>query len=88
MIGDNILLAPYIWIDNLLDTDNITNVYRSTGDPLTTGWLNTPDGMNAARLAGEGWREDYMSLERNPWNFGIPRLIKLGFKINFTNLSL
>ena len=88
MIGDNILLVPYLWVENLLDTDNITNVYRSTGDPLTTGWLNTPDGMNAIQLSGEGWRQDYISLEKNPWNFGIPRLIKLGFKINFTNLSL
>ena len=87
-IGDNIVLAPYLWIDNLLDSDNITNVYRSTGDPLTTGYLNTSDGINAIRLAGEGWRQDYISLERNPWNFGIPRLIKLGFKINFTNISL
>jgi outer membrane receptor protein involved in Fe transport len=88
MVGDYMLIAPYVWIENLLDTDNITGVYRSTGDPLSTGWLNTEDGRNAVELAGEGWRQDFISLERNPWNFGIPRLIKLGLKINFTNISL
>jgi hypothetical protein len=88
MVGDYMLIAPYVWIENLLDTDNITSVYRSTGDPLTSGWLNTDDGRNAVELSGEGYRQDYISLERNPWNFGIPRLIKLGLKINFTNISL
>lgn len=87
MVGDYLLFAPYLWIENLLDTDNITSVYRSTGDPLTTGWLTTDEGRNNAQLAGEKWVQDYISLERNPWNFGIPRLIKLGLKINFTNIS-
>ena len=88
LISDNIIFSPYIWIQNLLDSDNITSVYRSTGDPLTTGWLNTEDGQNAITLNGEGWRQDYLSLERNPSNFGIPRLIKLGLKVNFTNIGL
>ncbi len=87
-VGNNMLITPYVWIENLLDTDNITNVYRSTGDPLTTGWLNTDAGRNAILLNGEGWRQDYVALERNPRNFGIPRLIRLGLKINFTNISL
>lgn len=88
LIGDQFSIAPYVWIENLLDARNVTSVYRSTGDPLTTDWLNTPDGQNAIALAGDGWRQDYISLERNPWNFGIPRLIKLGVQVNFNNLSL
>lgn len=88
LIGDYISISPYLWIENLLDADNVIGVYRSTGDPLTTDWLNTPNGRNAVKLAGEKWRQDYESLERNPWNFGIPRLIKLGIKVNFNNISL
>lgn len=88
MIDDFISISPYLWIENLLDADNVIGVYRSTGDPLTTDWLNTPNGRNAVKLAGESWRQDYESLERNPWNFGIPRLIKLGIKVNFNNISL
>ncbi len=36
---------------------------------------------------GEGFAQDYVALERNPANFGIPRLIKLGVKVNFSNIS-
>jgi hypothetical protein len=86
-IGD-IILSPYIWVENLLDADNITTVYRSTGSPYTTAFLNTPNGIAASELNGEGYVQDYKSLENNPGNFGIPRLIKLGFKLNFSNISL
>ncbi|HRP92404.1 MAG: carboxypeptidase-like regulatory domain-containing protein [Ignavibacteriaceae bacterium] len=86
-IGD-IFISPYIWIENLLDADNITGVYRSTGSPYTTGYLTTPGGMATSELQGEGFVQDYKSLENNPANFGIPRLIKLGFKLNFSNISL
>jgi outer membrane receptor protein involved in Fe transport len=95
--GD-IFISPYIWIENLLDADNITSVYRSTGDPNTTGWLNTTVGYaglvnNQNRLAAlgldpNGYENDYKSLESNPANYGIPRLIKLGIKLNFSNISL
>ncbi len=87
-ITDNLLLTPYLWIQNLFDADNVTTVWRSTGDPYTTGWLLTPDGLAASERNGEGFVQDYKSLERDPGNFGIPRLIRLGFKLNFTKLSL
>ncbi len=83
----NLLITPYLWIQNLLDGDNITNVWRSTGDPYTTGFLNTQNGKNAAITNGEGYVQDYKSLEEDPVNFGIPRQIRLGLKMNFGNLS-
>ena len=83
----NLLITPYLWIQNLLDGDNITNVWRSTGDPFTTGFLNTQNGKNAAITNGEGYVEDYKALERDPGNFGIPRQIRLGLKMNFGNLT-
>ena len=83
----NLLITPYLWIQNLLDGDNITNVWRSTGDPYTTGFLNTQNGKNAAITNGEGYVQDYKSLEEDPVNFGIPRQIRLGLKMNFGNLT-
>lgn len=83
----NLLITPYLWIQNVLDGDNITNVWRSTGDPYTTGFLNTQNGKNAAITNGEGYVEDYKALERDPVNFGIPRQIRLGLKMNFGNLT-
>jgi len=87
-VGNSMILTPYLWIENLLDSDNAIRVWRSTGDPLTTGWLNTVDGKAIAAQRGEGYEEDYKSIERDPRNFGIPRLIKLGFKMNFSSLGL
>lgn len=89
----NLLISPYLWVQNVFNSDNITGVYRSTGSPYTSGFLNTPDGQAAIQSAeiqqgtGEGYRQDYQALERNPGNFGIPRLIRLGLKVNFSNLG-
>ncbi|MFN3695672.1 MAG: hypothetical protein ACK4UV_11740, partial [Ignavibacterium sp.] len=85
----NAMFTPYLWIENLFDADNVVNVYRSTGSPLTTGWLSTPNGRTYAESTPnpEKFKQDYQSLERNPFNFGIPRTIKLGFKVNFTNIT-
>jgi hypothetical protein len=85
----NMLITPYIWIDNVFDADNVINVYRSTGSPWTTGYLNTAKGqavMNS-RQYPELFKADYTTLERNPDNFGIPRQIRLGLKVNFTGIK-
>jgi len=83
--------TPYLWIENLLDADNIVQVWRSTGDPYSTGWLNTPEGRAAAENQGvhkQGFIEDFKTLEKDPSNFGIPRLIKLGLKLNFDKIGI
>ncbi len=86
-IGKNLFISPYLWIENLLNSENFTSVYRSTGNPNSTGWLTTDEGKTTAKQQGENWVSDYQMLERNPDNFGIPRLIKLGIKVNFSGLS-
>ncbi len=86
-IGDNLLLTPYLWVQNLFDVDNAVNVYRSTGDPFTSGYLSTEEGKAVATDSGPDYVSDYMALERDPGNFGIPRLIRLGFRLNFSNIT-
>jgi hypothetical protein len=83
----NLMITPYLWVQNLLDADNVTNVWRSTGDPYTTGFLLTQEGRNASANNGEGYVKDYEALERDPGNFGLPRQIRLGLKMNFGNLT-
>jgi outer membrane receptor protein involved in Fe transport len=86
---NNLAITPYVWIQNLFDAINVVNVWRSTGDPYTTGWLSTAEGRAATSVTnGNLIAQDYMSLERDPNNFGIPRLIRLGLKLNFSNISL
>ena len=83
----NFYLTPYVWIENLLDQDNTVNVWRSTGSPYTTGWLSDPDAQGTIQQQGEGYVKDYETLEKNPNNFGFPRLIKLGLKLNFDRIT-
>jgi outer membrane receptor protein involved in Fe transport len=85
---ENFRISPYLWIENLLDVDNATAVYRSTGSAYTTDWLNTEEGKAIIANVGEGYAQDYHSLEMNPANFGIPRTIRLGLKVNFSTLPL
>ena len=87
-IGDHVFITPYLWVQNVFGTTNTVGVWRSTGDPFTTGWLNTEDGVLAVERNGEGFEQDYQSLERDPDNFGIPTMIRLGLKLNFTRLGL
>jgi hypothetical protein len=77
-----LLVTPYLWIQNLTGGENVNRVWRSSGDPNTTGFLNTAEGRAAILSNGEGYRQDYESLERDPINFGIPRVIRLGLKVN------
>jgi outer membrane receptor protein involved in Fe transport len=83
----NFYITPYVWIENLLDTDNPVDVWRSTGSPYTTDWLNDPDSQGTQEAVGPGYAKDYATLEKDPRNFGIPRLIKLGLKLNFDRIS-
>ena len=82
-------VTPYLWVENLFDADNPITVYQSTGDPYSTGWLNTLEGQRVAASQNDpaGYIADYKAYERNPYNFGIPRLIKLGLKINFNDIQ-
>ncbi len=80
-------ITPYVWIENLLDADNIVDVWRSTGSPNTTNWLNDPDAQGTIQQQGEGYVRDYETLEKDPNNFGIPRLIRLGLKLNFDRIT-
>jgi outer membrane receptor protein involved in Fe transport len=75
----------YLWIDNLLGTANILNVYRYTGAPGEDGWLGSPQGVNAAESAviPESYRTLYEASVNTPRNFSLPRRIYLGVAINF-----
>ena len=64
------------------------NVWRSTGSPYSTAYLVGEEGKALVKERGPDYASDYTALERDPANFGIPRLIKLGLKVNFSGLNL
>jgi hypothetical protein len=86
---DKLMITPYLLIENLFNNENIVSVYQSTGSPYTTGWLDSDEGkkVSAGKADPQAFIDDYMSYERNPFNFGIPRLIKLGLQVDFSNIQ-
>ncbi len=78
-------LRPFVWIENLLNAKNTVSVYGSTGSPYTTAFLNTDEGKKivASRPNPAAYIADYETLERDPANFGIPRMIRLGVDVSF-----
>lgn len=77
-------LTPYIWVENLFDAVNAVTVYRTTGNPYTTAWLDSDEGkkVSQAQKNPQYYIEDYKSFERTPDNFGVPRMIRIGLKMN------
>ena len=87
-IGD-VIISPYVWINNVFAAVNEVDVWRSTGSGFTTDHLNTESGKTTAinnfiQTGSDGYAQDYRSLERDPRNFGIPRQILLGIMVDFT----
>jgi hypothetical protein len=78
-------LVPYVWVINLTDQQNAVAVYRSTGDEFTAGYLETPNGQRSIANSPDpaAFVQDFRTLERDPTNFGVPRQIRLGLKLNF-----
>lgn len=83
---DRLSISPYLWVENVFDAVNPVEVYRTTGSPYTTEWLETAEGQAAAESSPvpEFFRSDFRAYEKTPSNFGVPRQIRLGLKVNFT----
>jgi outer membrane receptor protein involved in Fe transport len=75
----------YLWVLNLFNTQNMIDVYASSGMAGTTGWLSTPDGQ--AFLANPNYPENsysyYRLAELDPTRYGIPRQVRIGMMLSF-----
>ncbi|UCF65627.1 MAG: carboxypeptidase-like regulatory domain-containing protein [bacterium] len=78
-----ITMVPYLWVQNVLDRDNFIQVWRSTGQPDNTAYLETPQGQLNIQSSGPGYASDYKAYERDPENYGTPRTIRLGLRVQF-----
>ncbi|RPI18559.1 MAG: TonB-dependent receptor [Ignavibacteriae bacterium] len=71
----------YIYVTNLLNSELVNRVWESTGRPDDDGYLNTPQGSIGATIPG--YVENYRLRIQNPFNWGAPRQIRFGIKVNF-----
>ncbi len=86
----NFSFGPYLWVKNLFDRDNVTNVWEGSGRANTTGWLRTGEGQDFvtlfstpsddANLTGE---EKYQLAQNDPRNYGAPRQVYFGLRVSF-----
>jgi len=93
----NARLKAYLWVQNLLDTENVIAVYRATGLPDQDGYLLTQGGQSFLNNSPdpEGLAFNYNAYISGPVNiggsqssgggffYGPPRRIRLGFLLDF-----
>ncbi len=70
----------YLWVVNVLNTKNVVNVYPFTGDVDNNGWLDSNEGLAWQQTASPEEITLYRKRENNPFNYGTPRQIRLGFR--------
>tara|TARA_A200000113_G_C8844609_1_gene348136 strand:+ start:1 stop:1665 length:1665 start_codon:yes stop_codon:yes gene_type:complete len=78
-------LNVYLLVTNVFNTLNITDVYRATGNAGDDGYLNAARFQTSISTQNneEAFRYYYAMKANDPYNFGIPRQIRLGVKLDF-----
>ena len=78
-------LNIYLQVLNVLDTRNVMNVYRFTGNPGDDGYLYAAQtqAIINAQNDPQSFRDLYSVKVNNPNNFSIPRRIRLGVMLDF-----
>jgi hypothetical protein len=79
------VLNFYFDLQNLLNTRNVINVYRATGNPNDDGYLNAAQSQIdiAQQTDEQSFRDLYSVKVNNPANFSIPRRFRVGLMLNF-----
>jgi hypothetical protein len=75
----------YAYVVNLLGTNNPVNVFDRTGDAMNDGYLQTQGGYTDLQTLGQGFADLYTALNNgiNFGNYGPPRQIRFGIKLNY-----
>ncbi len=73
----------YVWVVNVLNIQNIVNIYPATGLPNDDGYFSTPGGQNYVDTYGPEAKKLYNYLIDNAANYGTPRIIRVGAKLMF-----
>jgi outer membrane receptor protein involved in Fe transport len=78
-------LNVYLQVQNLLDAQNIVNVYRATGNPEDDGYLTSAASQNAidAKNDPDAFRYLYSLAVNNPDHYSLPRMFRAGISLQF-----
>jgi hypothetical protein len=78
-------LDIYVYVINLLGTDNPVNAFPRTGDPANDGWFATDAGHTNAQQYGPQYVAFWNASQdgKNSGNWGPPRQIRFGVKLDY-----
>lgn len=78
-------LNIYLLVNNVLNTQMITGVYRATGSPDDDGFLAAAQYQTyiAGKNDPQSYRDLYALKVESPYNYGAPRTIRLGARLDF-----
>jgi hypothetical protein len=78
-------LNVYLLMLNALNAQNVLAVYKTTGLPTDDGYLATGVGQQAvaAQIDGDAFTYLYTLKMQTPFNYSLPRRIRLGVQFNF-----
>ncbi len=78
-------LNIYLLVQNVLNTQNVTGVYRATGNPKDDGFINSPDGQQLAnaQVDPQAFIDQYNIRIQNPDNYSLPRRTRIGLRFDF-----
>jgi hypothetical protein len=81
----NAALNIYLQVLNVLNTKNIINVYKATGNPDDDGYLASADAQSdiASKANPQAFQDLYYVRMQDPRNFQRPRVIRLGLMLSF-----
>lgn len=78
-------LNVYAQILNVLNTQNVMGVYRATGVPDDDGYLSAAEYQAGieSQVDPQAFRDLYSIAINYPYNYSLPRLIRLGVQLSF-----
>jgi len=79
------VLNVYLQVLNVLDKQNVQFVYGFTGNPDDDGYLSSPLFQDQIRQqqSEQAFRDQYGFRLDNPFNYELPRRIRLGAQLSF-----
>jgi outer membrane receptor protein involved in Fe transport len=83
-------MNAFLWVINALDNINVDDVYSPTGMANNDGYLTTPSGESWLNNVAfdeececpEAGAALYESKINNPYNYGSPRIIRFGIRVD------
>ena len=75
----------YLQVLNVMNQLNVLNVYPFTGSASDDGYLSSPQGQQALLFTtdAQSYTELYNLSMVSPFNYSIPRRIRLGVRVGF-----